>query len=489
MSKMLEDLRSLRDAVVVPLSECGDKSQAGLRSKGERSRTRKKGRRPSTRADSFTEWMQDVSVEVQDICGMGLEILSGTPWKELYREGTSPRDAAQWALDEAEREDDDDDDGELEEDVLSEADYAKWTTKLNSKLKKKFGTTLEAAKKLAHMTNPALHSIFMSNATVEMAARMIMRATAMESTDEDDEPRPSLRQRSYSTSVRRVVDEDVEEDDVLDPLDSLMEEFRVSAVPRPRVSPENEVMRFMNELNVAGDAPTIVPKPSAAPARARNPEQEFIPPTPVPKRQPAPMSVPSVEESMGVAFQAVQATVAHEQEQKKAWRENQKRQQEADERERERIRKLEAGESQEDNEEGVQPDDGDLDEASVMGGDYGRWAPATSAAGSAGAGLAAAISKATGVKYRFQSEGAARSSDVGSDLSFYIEPEDKKEPVYFMVFKIKGDKENPTWDVALKKGKAIGSATTVASERGLETSGLKSAVGKLKGGLGSKGGE
>jgi hypothetical protein len=64
-----------------------------------------------------------------------------------------------------------------------------------------------------------------------------------------------------------------------------------------------------------------------------------------------------------------------------------------------------------------------------------------------------------------------------------MEPADGKEPIYFLGIKIKGDKENPTWDVMLKKGMGLGSASTVASERGLETSQLKGAIGKLKSGL------
>jgi hypothetical protein len=52
---------------------------------------------------------------------------------------------------------------------------------------------------------------------------------------------------------------------------------------------------------------------------------------------------------------------------------------------------------------------------------------------------------------------------------------------YFLGFQITGDKEDPRWNVMLKKGKGLASASTVASRRGVESSGLKGAAASLKG--------
>jgi len=126
----------------------------------------------------------------------------------------------------------------------------------------------------------------------------------------------------------------------------------------------------------------------------------------------------------------------------------------------------------------------EVDEASVQGGDFGRWGDATKAAGEVGPDLASALSKATEEKYKFVQEGAASSAKGGSELWFEIEPEDQKSEIYYLGFKIReGEKgEKPSkWDIVLSKGKGLGSARTVSSKSGVKTSKLKSEAMKLAG--------
>jgi hypothetical protein len=124
------------------------------------------------------------------------------------------------------------------------------------------------------------------------------------------------------------------------------------------------------------------------------------------------------------------------------------------------------------------------DEASVIGGDFGRWGPATSAAGKAGASLASAISKKTGKPYKFEPNGNPQSDEGGTVLWFGIEPKDSKESRYFLGVQIKGkDKDNPTWTVKLKRGMGIASSTSVAVVGGLKSdqiaAGIRQAANKL----------
>jgi hypothetical protein len=130
-----------------------------------------------------------------------------------------------------------------------------------------------------------------------------------------------------------------------------------------------------------------------------------------------------------------------------------------------------------------------VDEASVQGGDWGRWGDATKAAGEVGPDLASALSKATEEKYKFVQEGSASSAEAGSELWFEIEPENSESEIYYLGFKIReGEKgEKPSkWDVVLSRGKGLGSAKTIASRSGVKTSRLKSEAMKLVSGAKSE---
>lgn len=126
-----------------------------------------------------------------------------------------------------------------------------------------------------------------------------------------------------------------------------------------------------------------------------------------------------------------------------------------------------------------------VEEAAVIGGDYGRWGPATSAASSVGRGIAKALGK-DGVTYKFSSDGMPQSEDGGTVLWFNFAPSKKGEDNYWLGFKISGSKEDPTWAIKVKKGKGLAAASTVASKSGVKTGDLKSAASGIKGDLGSK---
>jgi hypothetical protein len=309
-----------------------------------------------------------------------------------------------------------------------------------------------AIKKAGDITNPYLHQLFMSQTTIEAAARMLLRAAGIATEDDDDEDggvsQGSLRRRSFLREN--------EEDGDFAELSELIEEFSFEDEREPVVVSE-EIKNFEAELD--RDLPPV--KPEIWPSRQVSSQiQQAVVPRVEARSFRSPMDMPLLDnvqerneaatmDDVMLATQAVmtvESTLAAKGQAKTA--------------------ALKLPEPQE--------------EASVMDGDYGRWKPATAAVGSAGKGLAAAISKSTGKQYKFHSEGAARSSDVGSDLWFEIEPKDSGDFIYFLGVKIKGDKEDPTWDVMLKKGEGMGTATSVASERGLKTSELKGAVGKLK---------
>lgn len=123
-----------------------------------------------------------------------------------------------------------------------------------------------------------------------------------------------------------------------------------------------------------------------------------------------------------------------------------------------------------------------VDEASVMGGDFGRWGPATKAAGVAGKVIAASISKATGKGYTFNGSGKPSSAEGGSELWFKIETKGSDDDMYFLGFKIRESGDDVTWHVMLKKGKGLGSATTVKVIKGVQPGELSSAASRLKAG-------
>lgn len=132
------------------------------------------------------------------------------------------------------------------------------------------------------------------------------------------------------------------------------------------------------------------------------------------------------------------------------------------------------------------PADDQVDEARVMGGDWGRWSAATKAAGEKGGMLAKAIEKATDEKYKFAHDGKASSASGGSELWFAIEPEKSDKDSFYLGFKIHGEEEDVSWDVMLRKGKGLGSAKGVATEKSVNASGLQAAIGKVAGMVGKR---
>lgn len=136
--------------------------------------------------------------------------------------------------------------------------------------------------------------------------------------------------------------------------------------------------------------------------------------------------------------------------------------------------------------EGVAADVGkkQVSEASVLGGDFGRWGSATDAAAAVGPAIAKRLSK-EGIAYKFSPEGMPQSGKGGTTLWFNFAPNQKDADNYWIGFQISGgDKNDPTWNVRMKKGKGLGSASTIASKVSLKTDGLKSAAASIKGSLG-----
>jgi len=417
----LESIRALRDAVV-------ENKRVGNQSRlesGEKPRsrirlpilpTKKKELRQKKIEWSgidFRQWLTDVNEAVDSITGMDMDILPEMPWQSWFKEGMEPEDAARLALEAAELGDDiSEEEEELNERGFFRPSYQKWISKLDKRLRKKGGATLSALKRAGRVSNSTLHSIFMSQATAEMAARMLLQAVGTPMEDEA----VSLRRRNFVSENQM--------EDSFDQLRDLMDEFGIGT-SRPPVTTRDigEPEEGLDEENTSSSQET-----HELPQKAQSPSQ--------------------LSQDVSSAIAAVRAVEEKERAHKDAQSE--------------------------------------IEEASVQGGDYGRWGPATTAAGSAGRSLASAIAKASGESYHFHQEGMAQSADVGSDLWFEIEPKNPKSPIYYLGIKIKGDKEDPRWDVMLKKGAGLGSATSVGSKRGIETSKLKGAINELKAGLKQK---
>jgi hypothetical protein len=383
----------------------------------------------------FKKWMRSVVEEVDVVTGMDIDILSEMPWKDWWEKGLSPASAVEKALDIAEgeedtfdasrylggtehdEEDEDDEDDELSELSLIKNTYKRWTDKIDKKLKKVANTTLVSIKKAGKVSNPVLHRMFQNQTTVEMAARMLLKAGGV------------AENRGVSLRKSRLAGRG-KELDIIDELRGLMSEFDMDR-PKRRSSVSSEVEKFMEEMDMDDAKERVIEKEG---------ESSVASVVPVVEKKAA------VSPNMDVA-QAVAAI--------------------NDSKAVEEVKKV--------------------DEASVMGGDFGRWGPATVAAGSSGRGLASAIAKVTGLPYMFRQEGNAQSAEVGSDLWFGINTEKSGNINYYLGIKIKGDKDDPTWDVMLKKGKGLGSATSVVSKKGLKTSELKGAISGLRDGLNGEG--
>jgi hypothetical protein len=92
-----------------------------------------------------------------------------------------------------------------------------------------------------------------------------------------------------------------------------------------------------------------------------------------------------------------------------------------------------------------------------------------------------AINKVEGSSYRFHSDGTPASADGGSELIFVIENSRDEDAIsYFLVFKSKGTKEVPSWNVSLRKGDGIKNAKTVTEKFGVSSDKLSSVASSLR---------
>jgi len=131
--------------------------------------------------------------------------------------------------------------------------------------------------------------------------------------------------------------------------------------------------------------------------------------------------------------------------------------------------------------------EGECTEASVMGGDYGRWQPVTKALGSHSGDIEKALEVETEdgktVKYKMSDEGMPQSAEGGSELWYSIEPDSYKYQNYFLGIKHHKGKtkdDESRWDIMFKKGAGIRSAKSVYNKKNIDTSSLSDVIGRLK---------
>ena len=385
MSKLLDEIRGLRDVVI-------GSDFATIENRGERTKTSRR-RSLEQKDGSFHSWLKDTSAALEEICGMDIGILADSNWAEHYDNDLTPLEAAKLELDRAEEldevDDDDDDFDELEgilEDVDEDDDFE------------------------SVMEELAEFDILVSS-----------------------KPRKSLRRKQ----------------DRLDNAKLYLQERTSVAREEPPV--------------VAGGKTSMHDQILGMMSKAEIPEEVSEEVSGQKRYDPAMAN----QEMMQAAMGSIGKVIEKERSDKQSFLEQQKLKRIQDEDARETLKKSKGKDSVEEG-------------ASVMDGDHGRWGAATSAAGKTGAGLAKAISSATGEQYSFGSEGAARSDSVGSTLWFEFSPEKSASDIFFLGVNIQGDKEDPKWEVRLLRGKGLGSAKNVAREGNLKSDGISGAISRLK---------
>jgi hypothetical protein len=470
MSKQLDAILKLRNEVV-QVSVMDEASgtdwrlskRAGRKSVGNWVSLYDKTKKlPEQFPPGFDKWIQGVKDSIEEFTGMSLDVLPVMPWEDWFRAGVSPVAAAGRVIRQAEEEDtpdaeqmdEDDDDFDLElDEALGISGYAVWAKKLDTYLRKTKNVSLIKAKKTADISNPLLHSWFQSQYPVKKAAMLITGGFS-----EDDS---GAVLRSPSGGVRDLIEqfgfvdepameekeEFEEETEELDDENALVEHDMTSA--------QQEVFHALSAVQADDERQSKVKskqglRKDIAESIASLKDDDVAP---IPSASSRPMD--DGMDDVRKAFNAVREDASRGG----------------------HVLPFQRQYS-------GQVDDGDtndvIDEATVMGGDYGRWGPARKAADSGGKALAAVISKKTGNKYTFDSEGNAQSSDGGTVLWFLLRPESKGEPNYFLGMQITGEKDDPTWNVIVKKGKGLGASTTVTSHNGVKDQELAGAVGKIR---------
>ena len=101
----------------------------------------------------------------------------------------------------------------------------------------------------------------------------------------------------------------------------------------------------------------------------------------------------------------------------------------------------------------------------VLGGDFGRWGPAVSAADN----VRASIDK----KYGKMSKDGNPQSDKGGTILWFFIDVDGEDDNRFLGIQYKGD---DLWSVRFLKGKGIASSSIVASKSNVKSSQLSSAI-------------
>jgi len=310
MSQLLDSIRALRETVVVRAEDI------------ERSCQKKKPKRRKKKAKGagFAEWRMAVEEKMEDLCGMGTDILGGgVDWRMMYRQGWEPHEAVVTLLEIAEGEDEEEDEasvgkavdmlalmtqqeddsyGELEEFSMGKLTYNKWIKKLD-KIFRKQGTTFMAVKTAARITNPMLHSIYMSQVSVDKAAQMLAYAV-----QEGVEEKPSLRRRRFRVDIKKA-----------DPLASLEKEYE--GVLKKKSSGNDmyeQIMRYMDEVSE---------KTPAA--------KKVLPPKQSAPKQKSSGTITTQSEDMAAAMSSVQEVIVQERADKAAFIAEQKRRQQQDE--------------------------------------------------------------------------------------------------------------------------------------------------------------
>jgi hypothetical protein len=452
MGKLLDEVIALYKTVVshdvkhqgIDKGDNGVVAESKARGDGLRSGSRM-GRRNrmvdykkvSRRKGSFKEWFLSVSETLEDVTGMDMDVFSEAPWGRLFRDGYTSDEAVQEALRLVEE-------GDEKGEHFS---FREWRRLVNSQLRRTGEASIQEMQEAGNLTNSQIHQIFMDSVGIERDAKII--SSRGHSRDEEyfDEPK-DINRRHETTRKGSFLDRSGLGDDRGARINKLMEELRVKAGTKKKAW----TLEDIEHIGDAGAKERLVKK-----GRETDIVSAVLG---IPPRQ-----EPPIDESILALARATGARETGQGASEKAIKDATR----------------EANEIPGNN-------DGDvIEEARVMGGDFGRWGPATSAATKTSSALTKALSKHIGYPLTFQNDGGANSAKGGTILWFPVLAEGDKDG-YFLGFQIAGKEENSKWNVLLKMGRGLGSAKTVASKRGVDSGDLASAVVGLKDSLGSSNG-
>lgn len=424
----------------------------------------------------FKEWFVDVADMVEDITGMGLEVFPDISWVGMYRDELTVDEAVQDALRIFEEADDDDGYSVGEDRSSSAMSFREWKSSVSGFLSEGGMSSLDEMRGMG-LENSVVHQLYMDERDPRKAASKISDVLLKNTSRRKGQPRPkavvSRDKSSFMEEIEEAVAASKSDGHRMGDkygLSSLFDALGVKpkkgvcsdVVSEDRIIKKKDIESakpvFDDSFLMSGDtgpAPNDATFEAAIEGMRRR--RPAVSPLGIQFRPPGSMFVDSS---------------VHIGEDK------------------------DKGKDEDDDNEAMgdgieEEDDGAIDEIDqtelvdegVIGGDFGRWSPATSAANATGNSIARALSTDE-VSYKFDPDGLPQSSDGGTLLIFEMTPNKASDVIYYLVFQITGDKEDPSWNVYLRKGMGMASSSVVASERGVKSSDLKSAAASLKGKIG-----